>query len=331
MATQTTSLIEPAVQTYFDKRLLVRAKPATIHSKVAQRRMLPANSGDTVKFRRYERLGLATADLVEGITPTGRDLTKTDITSAIRQHGDYVKLTDKVQAIIQEPLLRETIDLLGQQAGETIDVLHREAYAAGTVVQYGGAVAGRANIQNTSQLITTTALDKAIRTLQQADAKRFTELIQGANKEQTYPIRPAYWAITSPEVQLTLENLTGFIPVEKYASQSKVDPNEIGAYKSIRFLCTTLSKSIPGGGGTATGVAATSSNADIHTILIFGQNAVGTVPYDKLSLSSIIKPLGSGGTSDPLNQVGTAGWKRAGTQLILNQAFMLRLEVAVLA
>ena len=39
-----------------------------------------------------------------------------------------------------------------------------------------------------------------------------------------------------------------------------------------------------------------------------------------------MKQLGSGGTSDPLNQRATAGWKAVKTAEILQNDFMVRIE-----
>ena len=39
-----------------------------------------------------------------------------------------------------------------------------------------------------------------------------------------------------------------------------------------------------------------------------------------------MKPLGSAGTADPLNQRGTVGWKATKTAEILVQQYMVRVE-----
>ena len=42
----------------------------------------------------------------------------------------------------------------------------------------------------------------------------------------------------------------------------------------------------------------------------------------------IVKPKGSAGSADPLNQRSTVGWKATKTACILTQAFMVRVETA---
>jgi len=328
MALTTSAVVAPAVSNYFDRLLLVRARPKLFHAKVAQRRSMKQRNGNTIKFRRFEDLDIADVPLVEGVTPTGQELSTTDVTAVMKQHGNYVPLTDIVQFTVENPVLNEATTLLAENAADTIDVLHREEYVAGTSVQYGGTAAARSDLTTTTHKVTTALLDRIIRQLNNANAQMFTSIILGQNRENTFPIRPAYWAIIHPDVLFTLENLTGFKSVEEYSSQSQVMDGEVGAYKNLRFLCTTLSKVYAGGGGSASGdVKSTGGNADVYTILAFGKNAVGTVPFDGQSLKTIIKPLGSAGTADPLDQRATAGWKRYGTQVRLNENFMVRGEV----
>jgi N4-gp56 family major capsid protein len=324
------SVVAPAVTSWFNKDLLVRATPMLVHGRVAQRKPLKGRAGNTIVFRRFNALSLATTPLVEGVTPAGKSLSNTDISSAIKQYGDYITVSDLVQAIIESDILREGNRVLAEQTGQTLDALMRDAFVAGTSVFYGGAVAGRSSLVGTSQKVTTALLDRVNRYFGQQNAHYFTEMVDATDHVDTHPIRPAVWAITTPEVLFTLETLTGWVPSSNYASSGPVQEAEAGAYKNIRFLISTLAKSYAGGGGTASGdVKSTSSNADVHTILFFAKDAVGTVPLDNMSLENIIHPKGSAGPADPLNQIGTMGWKRAGTELILNDNFMTRAEVTV--
>jgi N4-gp56 family major capsid protein len=206
----------------------------------------------------------------------------------------------------------------------------REAYSVGTNVFYGGNAANRAALTTTTHKVDTAILQRVIRSLARNNGAMYTDLIDASDGYNTSPIRPAYLAITTPEVVFTLESLTGWVPVEKYASTGPVMDAEVGAYRNIRFLQTTQGKSLAGGGGTAVGdVKSTSTAADVHFIHVFAQDAVGTVPLSNLSFENIIHPKGSGGPSDPMNQVGTSAWKRTGTELILNDAFLARIEVTV--
>ena len=327
-----TNEVPPAVATWFDRELLVRALPKLTFGRVAQRRPLPGKSGSTIIFRRFEPFTVSLTPITEGTASAGGTVTHTEVSVSIKQWGDWRALTDLVEAVVESPLLVEVTRLLAEQGGQTVDALMREAYSVGTNVFYGGNVAGRTQLVTITEKVDESILQRVIRGLARNNAAMYTDLIDATNNYNTTPIRPAYLAVTTPEVVFTLEKLSGWVPVEKYASTGPVMDAEVGAYRNIRFLQTTQGKALLGGNGAnaASGdVKKTGNYADIHFIHVFGQDAVGTVPLSNMSFENIIHPKGSGGPADPMNQVGTSAWKRTGAELILNDAFMARIEVTV--
>ena len=67
---------------------------------------------------------------------------------------------------------------------------------------------------------------------------------------------------------------------------------------------------------------------DVYATLIFGENAYGTTSLANGGLEHIVKQLGSAGSSDPLNQRATVGWKATKVTVRLVEAFMIRIETA---
>lgn len=325
----TSSNFAPAVRSDLFKDLLLRTTPEMHYAKVAKKAAKAGKSGDTLVFRRIEALSLATTPLVEGVAPNGQRLTKTDVSAVLAQYGDYVPLTDYVQAIMDHPILMNANEVLSEQLAQTHDKLSGDKFATGTSVLYGGTAASRTDLLDTTHIVSTTLLAKAVRTLQGNNAKMFTKEIGATDKVATAPVRPAFWAVTTEDVAYDLENLTGWIPSTNYASSMQAMPGEIGSYRNIRFLVSTQAIKFLGGGGTASGTQATSTLADVHTILVFGKEAVAEVPLSGKSAENIIHLPGSAGPADPLNQYGTSGWKSTRTQVILNDNYFIRLEVAV--
>jgi len=125
--------------------------------------------------------------------------------------------------------------------------------------------------------------------------------------------------------------MTGFQGVETYGTVQPIHEAEFGAIPSVgmRFLETTHAKVWTDGGGTASGTQSTGgSQADVYGSLIFATNAFGIIPLRGAAMTNHLKARGTGGTSDPLDQVGTTGWKAKTTQVILNDNFMHRIESA---
>ena len=64
----------------------------------------------------------------------------------------------------------------------------------------------------------------------------------------------------------------------------------------------------------------------VFCTLMFGQDAFGTTEIEGGGLETIIKPKGSAGTADPLDQRSTVGWKGMITAEILVQQYIRRIE-----
>lgn len=322
MANTTTSEVTPAVNYYFSKALLVRALPNLVHTLFGQQRDIPQNMATAVKFRRYTALTPATTALTEGTTPAGSQLAITDVTATVLQYGDFVTTTDFLTMTTLDPLTLEMAKLLGEQAGQTIDQIVRNVIAAGTVVSYAQSRAARINVTATD-LVVAADFDKAVRTLKVANAQKITEMVGPDGGYSTTPVNACYVGIIHPSVAYTVRGFTGFKPVEQYAAVVGTPmKGEIGAYNDIRFVETTYAKVFTGLGA---------AGADVYGTIILGKEAYGITRIDANALQMIVKPLGSSGTADPLSQRSTAGWKASLVAVILNNAFMARIESGIAA
>lgn len=65
---------------------------------------------------------------------------------------------------------------------------------------------------------------------------------------------------------------------------------------------------------------------DVYSTLVLGADAYGVTKIEGGGLRMIVKQLGSSGTSDPLDQRSTTGWKAIHTAEILQPLFMVRVE-----
>lgn len=319
MGSTSRSVISRENTEFYDRTLLLRAVAYFVHTKFAQVRDIPKNGGtNTIKFRRYGNLSAATTALSEGITPAGSALSVTDITAAVAQYGDYITVTDVVDYESKDPVLVEAAEILGDQAGDTLDQLTRDVLAAGTVVTYVGQTARTAI--TTTDLITATQVRKAVRTLKIAKARRLTRMVNASTGIATEPVSAAYIGLVHPNTTYDLQDETGWVPVEKYSSTMKVMENEVGKLNDVRFIETTNAKVFSAGGA---------GSIDVYGTIILGSDAYGITRISGEALKNIVKPLGSAGSADPLDQRTTTGWKSTFVAKILNDAFMVRLEHAV--
>jgi hypothetical protein len=88
-----------------------------------------------------------------------------------------------------------------------------------------------------------------------------------------------------------------------------------------RWTTTNSLKIVPTGGGAA--------GIPVYSTLVYGKDAFGTIELggDGKNVETIIKPVGSSGALDPLNQRGTIAWKVKGfCNVILQDDFIVRIE-----
>jgi N4-gp56 family major capsid protein len=284
-------------QKFYDKTLLMRLLPALVFAKYGQKKPLPKNSGKMISFRRFSPLAPATTPLTEGVTPNGKELSIDEVEATVKQYGDYVEITDVLDLTGIDPVATETSELLGEQAGGTIDTVVRDIVCAGTNVQYAGGGS------TASAVISSAEVKKAARTLKKANAK---------------PFAGGYVGIVDPDIAFDLQNDPLWQDVSKYNGGQKIMDGEIGKLGGVRFIETTETLVKEG---------------DVHCAMIIAQDAYGVVDIEGSANKPkiIIKPFGSSGTEDPLDQRQTQGWKAMFTAVRLNELAMVRLECKVTA
>jgi len=300
----TTTQVDPAVAVFYDRVLLKRAQPKLIHSLFAQRKNIASKSGNTIKFRRYSALTTATTALTEGVTPPGQKLAKMDLLAQVSQYGDFVHVTDIVDLTVEDPVLTIANEELGIQMGKTVDEIVRD------ILQATASVDTCTGIGADDRLTKADIDTKAVLVLLGNDAEMFTPAIRAGSGQGTSPIRPAFWALSHTALTDDLEAVQGFKSTSQYPAQQGVLDAEWGSTGNVRWLMSTVSY----------------TDGTTYANFIMGRNAYGIVDLEAGNAKSIIKAFGSGGTSDPLNQRATAGWKLMFVARILNDNFLINLQ-----
>ncbi|CAB4166744.1 hypothetical protein UFOVP844_49 [uncultured Caudovirales phage] len=309
MTITTGAVLPPAVRDYYDRLLLMTAYPTLIHTKFAQKRMLPRKMGDTIVFRRYNRLATVPVPLVDGVTPPGAPLSATDIKARVDFYGNYVMITNQVELTVEDRVLNESARLLAQNLGQTMDEVTRDVLAStSSVLQCQNG-----NNNQTPTEINKLDIDIAVKTLLGNDAEMISQVVTGANLFGTAPIRPAFWGYMDTDLLDDLEQVANFQPTSSYPAQQTVLEAEWGATGNVRWLYTSVG-------------SVSSAAIPVYNNFIVGKEAYAVVHLGSESGDFYIEPLGSAGSADPLHQRGTVGWQHPFVARILNDAFMLNLE-----
>lgn len=331
-------------------QFLKRAGPNLIIERFGQAYVLPRNETKTAKFRRYFMNGATGAAgtgsgdffvpkgvlLSEGVTPAGTKMAHQDYEVSILQYGDWMGFTDVMIDTHEDfpQALREFSDILGEQAAQTMEELRFNVLKAGTNVFYANMVASRANVVAPVDL---TLQRRITRALKRQNARYHTSIIKSSPAYNTQPIEPAFIGLVHPDLENDIRNMVDgsgnsvFISTKHYAGVEPI-PGEIGSVENVRYVSSTVFEAWEDAGGTAGAMLSTTgTNADVYPILYLARDAFGTVPLKGYQSVSVMVVNPKATETDPLAQRGTAGWKTWHATVILQDAFLVRAEVAATA
>ncbi len=339
MPMTTTGDISYRTSGYFSRELLKRAQPLLVVSRLGQSKPLPRNVGKVVKFRGYLHLPNQPKPLTEGVTPAASKPTFRDIEASIAQYGDYVELTDVLTDTIEDPLIPEFSDILGEQSAIMLERVTIGTLLAGTNVHFAGETGGviATNRTGVNQPLTLTLQRRVMRGLKRQLAQPITSVVNASPNYGTSPIAPSFIAVCHTDCEADIREMPGFVPVEKYGSYKPMD-GEIGSVEGVRYCCTTvLEPWLDAGAAPEAGKSVESNEgacADVYPILYFGKNAFGNIPLARSKngaapITPMVLNPGVPRGGDPLGQRGTIGWKAYHSAIILYDFYMARAEVAV--
>lgn len=298
-------------RTFYERVLLERLIPQLNFYKDAMKKKLPKNSGRTTNFRKFNSLTAPTSSLTEGVTPDGNNLSVTSINATVKQEGDYITISDFIQLTGIDPVLTETCELLGEEAEELFDSRIQSAISTGTNVYFAGGATTRAGLETAStKYLTDEDIKKIVRKLKNAKAKRF---------EDGY-----YHMQVDPDIAYDLMGSTSWVDVSKYAKPEQMQKGELGKMHGMKFFETT-NLDVVDSSSTA------STKIFVHVAYAYGKDSYACIDLENGAGKPeiIVKQSGSAGTSDPLNQRATAGWKAAFTAVITQPLALVRVETGV--
>lgn len=312
--TQTTLLdgLSAEMKTFYDMTLIDEASPNLVHGQFGQKRPIPAHGGKTIEFRKFAPLAKSLTPLTEGVTPEGDNLEVTAITSTVNQYGRFVKISDVLDLTAIDPVVVETVKLVGRQSGGTIDTIDRNVLNSGTNVFYCPKVAA----DGTETAVTSrSGLDKTcgltVDVVMQVAAK-----LEAQNAPK---IDGHYVGIIHPLMAYQLMKDKDWERAHVYTNPENIYEGELGRIAGVRFVKSSEAKIFGSADGAPAGLG-------VFSTIIFGADAFGVTEVAGGGLKTIIKQKGSAGTADPLDQVSSVGWKAMLTAEILIPRYLVRVE-----
>ena len=303
-------------KTFWEKELLMRAIPEFTYVGNGMKKPLPRRGSNNLEWRRLERPSAATSALTEGTPPSETQTTWSSVAATVSQYGAYSKVSDVAMQQSIDDVMSEHVEMYGEHMRDSLDLIARAVLVAGTNVQYADSATSR------GALTTGNRLDEAeVRTARRHLKRRNARPLRSAGNKFLLITHPdaTYDLMSDTTIQNVLQNAGVRGNSNPYFTGDQFD------YLGVKIVETTNTRAISGAG--------LSLAAAVHVFqsLMFGEQFYGESEFGFDNMEIIVKPVGSGGTSDPLNQFGTIGWKASYTAAILNNNFGQRIEHATAA
>lgn len=299
--------LTPGMQTYYNRTLLKVFEPNLVHLQNADVYPMPLNNGLIQNFRKLIPLEGSTTPLNEGNPGDSVMYSEIAVTVQLNQYGQYARTTDKLDMSHMDLTLDRKVKMMGDAGARSIDTLVREELATCTNVIYANGKTSRATLTPADKL-TNKEIRRAVKILKKNLAK---------------PFNGYYIAIIGPDTVYDLQEDEAFIAVSKYQDKENIYSGEVGRLFGVRFIETTQAKIFEKAGA---------SSADVASIIVLGQYAYGITSWKGANPRVIVKPVGSAGTDDPLDQISTVGWKMDGFGVkLLQPEFAVRIETGFTA
>lgn len=110
---------------YYKRKGLDRLMKKFIFRQVCMDDMLPKANGKTVQFYRYSNFGTNTTPTVEGTVGTGLSMTSKVLGATVSQYSAFITISDLVNLTAIDSQVTSASDLLGYQAGLSVDTMTR--------------------------------------------------------------------------------------------------------------------------------------------------------------------------------------------------------------
>lgn len=295
----TTATLSPEVATYYEKVFLARAEYELIMKEGAQVRTHPDNEGRTVNFTRYNPLTVITSPTAEMSNPVTCAINASTISMTLSEYGMITNHSKLLTLTSIDSGMKEKVELVGQNMGETLDQLTQAELINGTSF-YGN-----------DHLVTSLAAGD---TLDACDIRLITRRLE-LNKAMTYE-DGLFVGKTNPVSKYNLLGDTTWVNAKTYSDVKDLYKGEMGELYQVRWL---LGKNVVSG-TEATSVAA--SAVVRYYSYIHGKDAFGVYDLAKDKPRLYILPNAVDSNS-PVGRVSYVSWAGTFATKILNSDWVI--------
>lgn len=302
--TSITSGLTQEVQTYYEKVFLARAQYELVMKEGAQIRTHATGQGRTVNFTRYNPLTVITTPLGEASNPVSCPINASTVAMTLSEYGLTTTHGKLLTLVSIDSGMKEKVELVGQNMGETLDQLTRAELQNGTAY-YG----------NDKTVHSFTAGDS----LDACDIRMMVRQLE-INKAMAYK-DGLFLGKTDPYSKYNLLGDTTWVNGKTYSDVKDLYAGEMGELYQVRWL---LNKNVASGTEAASTAASTTNRFYTY---VHGDNAFGVydLAQDQPKLYILPNQVDS---NSPTGRISFVSWAGSYATKILNSNWVLAARFA---
>jgi N4-gp56 family major capsid protein len=276
--------------------------------------------GASVTFTIVNDLPIQASALTETSDVTTIALSDSQVTLTLAEYGAAALTTAKLRGTSFVDIDPVVANVIGYNAGASIDTIARAALDSGNNVQYASGL-GATSLQSS---VTTRAGVTASNTISSLDIRTARARLRAQN----VPTFGGYYVgYVHPDLVADLQgetvsgsNLMGWRAPHVYAQPGEIWNGELGAFEGVRWIETPRAPVFQGAGASSTNVYGT---------MIIGRQALAKA-YSTIDGNGAFPHVVPGPVTDRLRRFVPLGWYWLGAYSIFRQASVLRIESASL-
>lgn len=301
MAAETTATRADEVMTYYSAKFIETSKDWLVHREGLQKGRQKKGTGLNTVFNRYNPLSKATTPLTQGNNPDEVSIGGSTVTVTLAEYGTTVKISKLLKLSSIDVDAEQKVELVGQNMGETLDELARDAMFSGATAQLASGKTALSDIAATD-IFDAHEVRRGVKQLKKNKALRYKD--------------GNYLGKIGPDTSLDLMEDAAWTGVNEYNMGGKAIYNgEVGRFGGARFIETTNQK-------------VEESTVDVYSNFLHGQHAVGEYDLEGDMPKLYIKVPNSSSTDNPADRFSTISWAGTYAAMTLVADWLLNIKTA---
>ena len=315
MAGETTTSSLSVDQVAFDRLAYFALRSELLFDQAADvQPVAQAMPGTGVTFTIFSDIAAATSTLneVTDVTPTA--LSDSQVTVTLNEYGNAVVTTAKLRGTAFLDVDSAAANIIGYNAGDSIDQVVREVLAGGTNVVYATGGASTPTARNEISADDVLAAD---------DVRKTVAQLRGAN---VATFNGSYIGFIHPDVSYDFRSATdaaAWRTPANYVNPEGIYNGEIGLFESVRFIETPRAKVFADAGNGAGGAG----TIDAYCTHVMGRQALAKA-HSVQDGNGPVPKIVRGNVTDLLMRLQPLGWYWLGGYGRFREASLRRIESA---